>query len=70
MSLSKLFKNDTISSRYWDSTKQDLKNNIDIILEKGSDNKDILLLMRGLLDDIKICTSLQDYVDEVNDGGN
>lgn len=65
--LSHLFQ-DTTYPDEWHTTKSNLKNNIDIVLEKGSLDEDVLLLMKGLLDDIKICTSITNYVDEVNDG--
>ena len=59
---------DDIDSTYWLARKNYLKSNIDLVIEQGSSNKDILLIMKELLDDIKINTSLTEYIDEVIDG--
>ncbi|MBV5346657.1 hypothetical protein JZU46_00270 [bacterium] len=52
----------------WSVTKNTLKSNIDTLLEKGKCDEDVLLLMKDLLDDIKISTSITDYIEEVRDG--
>jgi hypothetical protein len=65
--LSHLFQ-ESYQSPEWINTKNNLKNSIDTVISKGGPDKDVLLLMKDLLDDIKICTSINDYIDEVNDG--
>lgn len=65
--LSHLFSENT-SSDEWLRAKDAIKSSIDIALDRGNCNDDILLLMKDLLDDIKICTSMNAYVDEVSDG--
>ncbi len=63
-----LFSNN--ESKIWSDKKDYLKSNIDLALERGNCDQDVLLLMKDILDDIKICTSVSDYVDEVIDGKN
>lgn len=55
-------------SQEWKNTKSAIEDGIDAAMEKGSCNKDTLRIMKDLLQDININTSMTDYVDEVNDG--
>ncbi len=55
-------------SKEWNTTKSALEDSIDTVMEKGSCNNETLQLMKDLLQDININTSINDYVDEVKDG--
>lgn len=54
--------------KFWVDKKNYLKSNIDLALERGKCDQDVLLIMKDILDDIKICTSVLEYADEVIDG--
>jgi len=46
-------------------TLSSLDNNLDKAIAKGSNQEDILLIMKSLLNDIKICNSMTEYLEEV-----
>ena len=46
------------------NTISNLESNIDIVIAKGTEQEETLRIMRNLLDDIKICTSMTDYLEE------
>lgn len=45
-------------------TLSSLENNLEIVLSKGSPQEDVLLIMKTLLEDIKIRTSINEYIEE------
>ena len=53
-----------ISINDLDSTISTLGSSLDIAIARGSEQEETLLIMKGLLNDIKICTSMNDYLEE------
>lgn len=45
-------------------TLSSLESNLEIVLSKGSPQEDVLLIMKTLLEDIKIRTSINEYIEE------
>ena len=45
-------------------TLSSLESNLEIVLSKGSPQEDVLLIMKTLLEDIKIGTSINEYIEE------
>lgn len=45
-----------------------LNENLDKVIANGSSQEDVLLIMKNLLDDIKVCSSISEYAEEVIDG--
>ena len=53
-----------ISINDLDSTISNLGSSLDIAIARGSEQAETLLIMKDLLNDIKICTSMKDYLEE------
>lgn len=66
--LSNLFSYDE-PNRGWQNTKSDIALSIDAAMEKGTCDKEVLEIMKDLLQEISIGTSMTDYIDEVNKDG-
>lgn len=64
--LSNLFSYQNTSNKKWGATKDVLKSSINTLLEQRKCNEDVLLLMRDLLEDIRVSTSITDYTEETN----
>jgi len=43
-----------------------IEDNIDTIIAKGSTNNDVLEIMKDLLQEISIGTSMTDYIEKIN----
>ncbi len=48
----------------WQKKKSNLLESIDKTMEKGSVDKDILEVMKKLLENVKVKNSMEDYFDE------
>jgi hypothetical protein len=46
-----------------------IENSIDTVIAKGSSDTEVLEMMKDLLQEISINTSIMDYIDEVNKDG-
>jgi hypothetical protein len=57
--LARLFSDKDISN-----TLNSLGTNLDKAIAKGSPQEDVLLIMKNLLDDIKVCNSITEYIEE------
>jgi len=53
-----------ISINDLDSTINTLGSSLDIAIARGSEQEETLLIMKDLLNEIKICTSMNDYLEE------
>lgn len=56
-------------SKQWRETKDAIENSIDTVIAKGTADEDVLNIMKDLLKEINIGTSMTDYIDEVNKHG-
>lgn len=45
-----------------------LSSSIDTVLTSSQCDEDVLLIMKTLLNDLKVCTSMSDYIEEGKDG--
>ncbi len=62
VTLSRLFSN---NSHYeLSNTLNSLNENLDKAIAKGSPQEDVLLIMKNLLEDIKVCNSITEYIEE------
>lgn len=52
---------------YWNSRKEELLNSIDKALERGEADKEVLELMKELLNNAKVKNSITDYFKEVDE---
>jgi hypothetical protein len=50
----------------WLNKKRCINTSIDTVLTNGSYNEDILLMMKSLLKEIKITSSIHDFIEENN----
>lgn len=56
-------------STEWQDTRHAIEDSIDTVIEKGTENEEVLNIMKDLLQEISIGTSMTDYIDEVNKNG-
>ena len=65
MKLSSLFTYNE-DNTVWENTKNEVSASIDKLLEKGSHNDDVLLIMKEILNNCR--PSMMNYIDEDDDG--
>lgn len=53
-----------VSGNILEHTIKAIGSNIDLAIARGSRQKETLLIMKDLLNDLKICTSMTDYIEE------
>jgi hypothetical protein len=59
----------TEPSKEWKNKKDAIEDSIDTAIANGTGNTDVLNIMRDLLQEIHIGTSMTDYIDDVNKQG-
>lgn len=62
VTLARLFYNNSCNELI--TTLNSLNENLDKAIAKGSPQEDVLLIMKNLLDDIKVCSSMTEYIEE------
>lgn len=63
VTLARLF-SDNVYNRDLGTTIDSLNENLDKAIASGSNQEDVLLIMKNLLDDIKVCNSMTEYLEE------
>jgi len=63
VTLARLFSNN-VYNRDLDTTLNSLNENLDKAIANGSVQEEVLLIMKNLLDDIKVCNSMTEYLEE------
>ena len=63
ITLARLF-SDNVYNRDLGITINSLNENLDKAIANGSNQEDVLLIMKNLLDDIKVCNSMTEYLEE------
>jgi hypothetical protein len=53
-------------SKFWEKHKSDLLGSINVVMEKGSVDKEVLEIMKELVENIKpIKQNMEDYLDDL-----
>lgn len=63
VNFARLLSND-VDNKALDTTLNSLNENLDKAIANGSVQEEVLLLMKTLLDDIKVCNSMTEYLEE------